>query len=590
MEASNRAVHRTIVAVDIEGFGDRRRTDPVQVAVRAGLYDAMREAFSRAEIPWGDHEDRGDGMVVLVSSQIPMSLFVESLPSALADSLRAHNRAHQEVERIRLRMALSSGQVTYDKHGFTGDSITLTFRLLDSDPVKKALKDSAGVLAIIVSSGFYEDVGRHSAVAASYHRVRVEVKETMTTGWVCSPDQTSRFGHLSHTLPLLVPFGARLAASYAGWTRAVRVRPLIGSIAAVGAVAAVTFIAAFALAGGPGNPPTPSPGPTRTVRQHTVTTLPPSQPAATVPASKGGPRVSVAFGGRGTLLAIGNASGSTSVWRVSNSSPVTARPVTAPFTDRGGHGVNDVAISPDSRLLAAGDENDSTYLWTIATRTYHRLEDRNGGHVSSVAFSPDGNYLAAGDSNGTTYLWTTASPNNHSDLTDPDGDSVTSVAFSPDGHYLAAGDSDGTTYLFSIAGGNGVLHGRFDNPGSAGISSVAFSPDGDYLAAGDDDGAVYLWAVAGHDHRDLSDSHGTGVDSVTFSADGKYLFAGDDNGATYAWPTADYFKVKAVTPVVFFGPNGDNALSLALEGNGELLAVGDAVGSTELWPAKWSGS
>ena len=59
------AVHRTIVAVDVEGFGDRRRTNRNQLAIRDGLYRAMREAFCQVGIPWADcdHEDRGDGTV-----------------------------------------------------------------------------------------------------------------------------------------------------------------------------------------------------------------------------------------------------------------------------------------------------------------------------------------------------------------------------------------------------------------------------------------------------------------------------------------------------------------------------------------------
>ena len=52
------AVHRTIVAVDIEGFGDRCRTNRNQVAVREGLYRAMREAFGQSGIPWDDHFTR----------------------------------------------------------------------------------------------------------------------------------------------------------------------------------------------------------------------------------------------------------------------------------------------------------------------------------------------------------------------------------------------------------------------------------------------------------------------------------------------------------------------------------------------------
>ena len=53
MEDPRLAVHRTIVVVDVEGFGDQRRTNRDQVAVRDGLYRAMREAFGRAGIPVG---------------------------------------------------------------------------------------------------------------------------------------------------------------------------------------------------------------------------------------------------------------------------------------------------------------------------------------------------------------------------------------------------------------------------------------------------------------------------------------------------------------------------------------------------------
>ena len=107
MENRGLAVHRTIVAVDVEGFGDHRyRTNRNQLAVRDGLYRAMHEAFRRCGNPWADrdHEDRGDGMFILVGSEVPKSLFVESLPSALASALRIHNDAHPDPERIRLRI------------------------------------------------------------------------------------------------------------------------------------------------------------------------------------------------------------------------------------------------------------------------------------------------------------------------------------------------------------------------------------------------------------------------------------------------------------------------------------------------------
>ena len=183
------AVHRTIAVVDVEGFGDQSRTNVHQVAVRDGLYRVMRKAFVGAGIPWDDCDrgDRGDGMLVLVPADVPKALLVESLPSALVAGLREHNGAHPGPEQIRLRMALHAGEVCYDEHGVTAAAINLAFRLLEADPLRAALAGSPGVLAVIASSWFFEEVVRHSRVVAGYHRVEVAVKETTTTGWVCLP-------------------------------------------------------------------------------------------------------------------------------------------------------------------------------------------------------------------------------------------------------------------------------------------------------------------------------------------------------------------------------------------------------------------
>jgi NACHT domain len=188
-------VHRTIVAVDVEGFGDRRRTNRNQVAVRDGLYQAVQEAFDQAGISWidQDHEDRGDGMFILVGSEVPKSLFVESLPSRLAAALRRHNEDHPGPEQIRLRMALHAGEVNYDEHGATAAAINLAFRLLESGTLKRLLADSPGTLAIITSSWFYEEVVQHSSIATAYSAVQVIVKETITTGWVCPPSSIGEF-------------------------------------------------------------------------------------------------------------------------------------------------------------------------------------------------------------------------------------------------------------------------------------------------------------------------------------------------------------------------------------------------------------
>ncbi|HEX2291573.1 MAG TPA: FxSxx-COOH system tetratricopeptide repeat protein, partial [Pseudonocardiaceae bacterium] len=192
MRHPRQAVHRTIAVVDVEGFGDRRRTTPHQLTVRQGLYSALRQAFDHTGISWTDchHEDRGDGVLLLAPAEMPKGPFVEALPYALVAVLREYNNTHPAEDQIRLRMVLHAGEIAYDDHGVTASSINLAFRLLDARPLKVALAESPGVLALVTSGWFFEEVVRHSAVIdpATYRPIQVAVKETSTVGWVCLPD------------------------------------------------------------------------------------------------------------------------------------------------------------------------------------------------------------------------------------------------------------------------------------------------------------------------------------------------------------------------------------------------------------------
>ncbi|MFS8096860.1 tetratricopeptide repeat protein [Lentzea alba] len=186
------AVHRTILVLDVEGFGDPRRTNANQVVVRRGLYRSVRSALDAAGIPRHrcDVEDRGDGVFLLAGGDVPKAAFVESFPLALADALRRHNKAHAAAEHIRLRMALHAGEISYDDYGVTAASVNLAFRLLDAPALRNALATSPGVLAVIVSSWFFEEVVWQSSPedAATYRHTEVQVKETRASAWISLPD------------------------------------------------------------------------------------------------------------------------------------------------------------------------------------------------------------------------------------------------------------------------------------------------------------------------------------------------------------------------------------------------------------------
>jgi class 3 adenylate cyclase len=186
------AVHRAIVLIDVEGFSRHERTNAHQAQVRADLYDSIEQAFADAGISWNGcyHEDRGDGILVLVPPEVVKSLLVESLPWSLVKELRRRNALRPSAARLRVRLALHAGEVVFDTRGVTGTALTTAFRLLEAPPLKQSLAESPGVLALITSPWFYEEVVRHSPASepSSFHQVTVAVKETTTTAWISLPD------------------------------------------------------------------------------------------------------------------------------------------------------------------------------------------------------------------------------------------------------------------------------------------------------------------------------------------------------------------------------------------------------------------
>ena len=155
-------MHRSVLVIDVEKFGDPTRTNAHQVAVRDGMYQALEGALADAGIsrPNRTIEDRGDGALVLISPEVPKSWLVTRLPIQLAAALDDHNATCSANARIRLRMVLHAGEIHPDAHGVTGSAVNRTFRLVEAPVLKSARVGPAGVLMRVARRGVRWNVDR----------------------------------------------------------------------------------------------------------------------------------------------------------------------------------------------------------------------------------------------------------------------------------------------------------------------------------------------------------------------------------------------------------------------------------------------
>ncbi|MGW2328068.1 hypothetical protein ACWC5C_20130 [Streptomyces sp. NPDC001700] len=188
-------VNRTILLLDIENFS--RRDDVEQTFLRRSLHSLVEDALAAAGVEpnMQYREDRGDGLIILVSAEVPKTALLRSLLVTVPDSLSAYNRLASSSAQMRLRMVLASGEVALDPYrgtvgGLVGHDLNQSCRLLDADVLREALKQRDEDCVLCVSAPVYHGVVRHGhrgLRAADFHHVDVAVKKDRLEAWLHGP-------------------------------------------------------------------------------------------------------------------------------------------------------------------------------------------------------------------------------------------------------------------------------------------------------------------------------------------------------------------------------------------------------------------
>jgi hypothetical protein len=190
--------YRAIVALDIER--STSRPDPVKAELRNKTYELFDAALHSAGIHKRHRDryiDRGDGLLALIHpvDQAPKALLLNRAIPALSSLLADYNASLPYPSRLqrqlRVRVVTHAGDVRYDTNGCFGEALDIAFRLLDAVPVKRALRETADPLILVISGDIYSSVVRHGYDGIDQHAfhplVHVQIGGKRYPGWIHIP-------------------------------------------------------------------------------------------------------------------------------------------------------------------------------------------------------------------------------------------------------------------------------------------------------------------------------------------------------------------------------------------------------------------
>jgi hypothetical protein len=256
------ALSHTIVMLDVAGSG--LLNDPGQRRMRRDLFRIVADVLAQQglDTPDVDHNDRGDGVRLIMPPLVPPLAVVRSFVPNLAAALRAHRESAPAEARLRLRVAIHMGLLSRD-YGWVGRPLVHCARLLDARPVREVLRADERVdMVLVVSEQIYHEVVSHGYDGIdpdTYRPVGLSEKETHGTAWVHAPGYPSPPGlRRTHALAdgVWTPVRARstwqppLAAGFAALVAmgflADRLAGALTAAAAVAVAAAAIVLAAVA--------------------------------------------------------------------------------------------------------------------------------------------------------------------------------------------------------------------------------------------------------------------------------------------------------------------------------------------------------
>jgi serine/threonine protein kinase/WD40 repeat protein len=232
-------------------------------------------------------------------------------------------------------------------------------------------------------------------------------------------------------------------------------------------------------------------------------------------------------------------------------------------------GLRTMAVDPQGRWLAAGNQLGQVGVWAPPDRRRHGVLSREPRRVQALAAAPNKRRVAWADPNGHVAVLDLDRPDDRREF--DTGWTSPRIAFSPDGAWLAmAGAGEPRIGLRHLDSGKTRSLACDAIP-----LSFAFRPGTDQLAVAGSKGDVTVWKLG--TEKPYATVPAPPVTALAYSSDGRWLAASASDGVLRLW-SASSFQTVASTA------SGIGACDrLVFSGDGSRLATAGFTRGVRVW-------
>jgi WD40 repeat protein len=260
----------------------------------------------------------------------------------------------------------------------------------------------------------------------------------------------------------------------------------------------------------------------------------------------------VAFANNGKTLVTGSNDKSIKLWDV-----VTGQELASIVLN---YRITSIAVAPDSRYAFVGgyqteyvgrkyEWDDSVVVVDLkAKRVAKKINanpDKGVGYGTGVAVSPDGKYLAVGEDNRVTIVYSTGDWKQVNKFEVPEGfcgGCGTRVTFSPDSKHLYMVSNNGAMKKYKVT--EGTLEKTYIEKLEEDLTDLQVSPNGKILALGTEQKIFLIDEATGKEITSYTSPERVEVHQLAFSANGRELLITSDDNTLHRW---DFNQNKDLT-------------------------------------------